>query len=256
MTDRALRDPAQDWDPATYARNASFVADLGEPLLDLLAPCPGERILDLGCGDGRLTARLAARGVDVVGIDASPELVAAARRLGLDARVMNGHDLDFASEFEAVLSNAALHWMRDPDSVLRGVWRALKPGGRVVAEMGGAGNVARIVAAIGRAQARRGHAAGSGNPWYFPSVEQYRAKLEGQGFTVADISLFDRPTYLPGDISGWLDTFAESFLAVLPAAERRAARDEVVAELRPLMADGYGVWMADYVRLRFVAMKP
>ncbi len=253
---KALHDPAQDWDPKVYVSNAAFVAELGEPLLDLLAPKPGERILDLGCGDGRLTAKLAARGPAVVAVDASPDLIAAARQHGLDAHVMNGHDLAFKAEFDAVMSNAALHWMKDPDAVLKGVFRALKPGGRFVAEMGGQGNVARIVAAVGRALVRRGHPADSGNPWYFPSVDQYRAKLEGQGFTVREMSLFPRPTRLPGDVGGWLDTFAAPFLSVLSPAHRKAAREEAVAELQPVMADPSGVWWADYVRLRFVAVKP
>ncbi len=253
---RALHDPAQDWDPAGYVSNAAFVAELGEPLLDLLAPGPGERILDLGCGDGRLTSKLAERdGVSVVAVDASPDLIAAAKHRGLDARVMNGHDLAFNAEFDAVMSNAALHWMKDPDAVLSGVARALKPGGRFVAEMGGKGNVARIVDAIGRSLERRGHPSDSGNPWYFPSVDEYRTRLEGQGFAVQQISLFPRPTRLPGDVGGWLDTFAAPFLAALSPADRKAARNEAVAELEPVMTDPSGVWWADYVRLRFVAVK-
>ena len=164
--------PAQHWDPDRYARNARFVADLGAPLVDLLDPRPDERVLDLGCGDGALTEKLAGQTAAVVGVDSSGEQVAAARARGLDAHVMDGHRLTFAAEFDAVVSNAALHWMLRPDAVIAGVWRALKPGGRFVAEMGGAGNVALIKAALVAALDRRGLDGAAHVPWYFPTVEE------------------------------------------------------------------------------------
>ncbi|MGH7789991.1 MAG: class I SAM-dependent methyltransferase, partial [Candidatus Binatia bacterium] len=147
---------AQSWDPERYARNARFVAELGAPVVELLAPRAGERVLDLGCGDGALTERLVALGCAVVGVDASPEQIAAARARGLDAHVVPGEGLAFAAEFDAVFSNAALHWMKNADVVIDGVWRALRPGGRFVGECGGAGCVAQIVAALAAALARRG----------------------------------------------------------------------------------------------------
>lgn len=147
---------AQHWDPERYARNARFVSHLGEPVVALLAPRPGERILDIGCGDGALTAKLAEAGCRVVGVDASAEQVAAARARGLDARVMNAAELDFEAEFDAVFSNACLHWIKAADAVVAGVRRALKPGGRFVAEFGGGSNVGRIVLALERALERRG----------------------------------------------------------------------------------------------------
>ena len=154
-----MTDPAsQSWNARQYADNARFVTDLGMPVVELLAPRPGERILDLGCGDGPLTAKLAALGCSVVGVDGSPAMVAAARALGLDARVMDGQALSFDGEFDAVFSNAALHWMKRGEAVIEGVWRALKPGGRFVGEFGGRDNVGAIVAALNAASARRGMA--------------------------------------------------------------------------------------------------
>ena len=170
-----MSEPTQSWDPARYARTARFVSELGAPLLELLAPRAGERILDLGCGDGDLTVKLAELGCKVVAVDASAAQVAAARARGLDARVADGQQLDFEGGFDGVFSNAALHWMRDPDAVIAGVWRALTPGGRFVGEMGGAGNVTLITAALVAALEARGLDGQAAHPWYFPTPEAYRA---------------------------------------------------------------------------------
>jgi len=247
----------QSWDPQRYAQNARFVSDLGAPVVELLAPRAGERILDLGCGDGALTAKLVELGCDVVGVDGSAEQIAAARARGIDARVMNGERLEFdGADFDAVFSNAALHWMKRADDVIAGVWRALRPGGRFVAECGGSGCVATIERALDRALARRGVDSRTVNPWYFPTVNDYAARLARQGFAIRSIALIDRPTPLPGDVTGWLDTFAESFSAALPANERRAFLEEVQEMLRPDLCDAEGRWTADYVRLRFACNKP
>lgn len=246
----------QTWDPERYARNARFVADLGMPVVELLAPQPGERILDLGCGDGALTEKLVAMGCTVVAVDGSQEQIAAARARGLDAHVMDGEQLTFDGGFDAVFSNAALHWMHRADAVIAGVWKALEPGGRFVAECGGAGCVAKISAALGAALERRGIDAARFNPWYFPTPEDYGARLHARGFAVASIALIPRPTPLPGDITAWLETFAESFTAALPAADRPAFLEEVRETLRPALCDADGQWTADYVRLRFAARKP
>jgi trans-aconitate methyltransferase len=246
----------QSWNPERYARNARFVADLGAPLIDMLDPRSGERILDLGCGDGALTEKIAARGASVVGIDSSAEQVAAARARGLDAQVADGQSLAFDSEFDGVLSNAALHWMRRPDDVLRGVARALRPGGRFVAEMGGAGNVAAVRAAICEAMARRGLDAAAHDPWYFPSPDEYRAKLEAAGFVVRRIALIPRPTPIPSDIAEWLETFGESFLGAVPEGERAGFVGELRAALAPRLREPDGSWVVDYVRLRIAADLP
>jgi trans-aconitate methyltransferase len=247
--------PVQTWDPERYARNARFVTDLGAPVVELLAPRAGERILDLGCGDGVLTAKLAAMGCAVVGVDGSEAQVEAARKLGLDARVMDGEKLSFESEFDAVFSNAALHWMRNPDAVIAGAWRALRPSGRFVAELGGHGCVAKIKKALADALNRRGIDGQSAVPWYFPTVEEYSAKLRTAGFSINTMALIPRPTPLPGDVTGWLETFAESFTECLPPSERRAYLSEVREALRSQLCDGEGKWTADYVRLRFAAVK-
>src|SRR5258705_3418646 len=221
--------PSQHWDPDRYQRNAGFVPVLGAPVLELLAPQPGERILDLGCGDGALTERLVAAGARVIGVDASMEQIAAARIRGLDARVMSGEALTFEGGFEAVFSNAALHWMNRADAVIDGIWRALEPGGRFVAEMGGAGNVAAILAALVAALDRRGLDGASAVPWFFPTPEDYRGRLERRGFKVRSIGLIERPTPLPGAMAGWLETFAESFIRRLPEPDRAGYIAEVEA---------------------------
>lgn len=249
---------AQHWDPDRYRAQAGFVAELGLPVVELLAPKAGERILDLGCGEGALTAKLVALGCEVVGVDSSPDQIARARAEGLDAQVMDGQALAnepaFAQAFDAVFSNAALHWMkRDPDAVLAGVARALKPGGRFVAEMGGAGNVDRIRRACHAELAARGADPEAVDPWFFPTVEDYRARLEGVGFTVRSIELIPRPTPLPGDVAGWLATFAESFLAALPEGQRADAVAAIRGRLAPDLQGPDGAWTADYVRLRLAA---
>ncbi len=196
----------------------------------------------------------------MTGVDSSAEMVAAARALGLDARVMDGMALRFAAGFEgrfdAVFSNAALHWMDDLAAVIEGVARALKPGGRFVGEMGGEGNVATVADALGEALARRGLDPDRANPWTFPSPDGFARLLEAGGLEVAGVQLVPRPTVLPGDIEGWLETFAGSFLARVPPADRAAFVAEVREALRPRLRTAAGEWVADYVRLRFAARKP
>jgi trans-aconitate methyltransferase len=246
----------QTWNSQTYATNARFVADLGMPVVELLNPQPGDRLLDLGCGDGALTIKLKKLGCEVVGVDASENLIQAAQALGLDAHVMDGHKLEFDRPFDAVFSNAALHWMKQPEQVIAGVWRSLKPGGRFVGEFGGAGNVATIHQALMDGMREFGYDPETLNPWYFPTPEAYQTQLEAAGFEVTQIALIPRPTPLPTGVRGWLETFANPFTQVLPEGTRSFFLDAVVKTVEPTLCNASGQWTADYVRLRFAAKKP
>ena len=248
---------SQTWNTSQYAHQGRFVADLAGGVFDLLAPRPGERILDLGCGDGALTTTIAAAGAHVMGVDSSPSMVESARSLGLDVRLASGDELAFDSEFDAVFSNAALHWMRNQDKVLAGVYRALKPGGRFVAEMGGHGNIAAIAVAIAAVVQRFGLDAHTLEHNYFPTPGRYARQLEAAGFTVDQIALIPRPTPLPDSgMRGWLETFRKGLFEQLPEQHRQQAIEQTVALLEPVLQSETGSWTADYVRLRFRAFKP
>lgn len=246
---------AQTWDPANYARHARFVSDLGAPLVHLLAPQPGDRVLDLGCGDGALSKKLVDLGCEVVAVDSSAPQIEAARKLGLDARVMSAETLPFRDEFDAVFSNAVLHWIRNADQMIAAVYRSLRPGGRFVAECGGYGCVHKIRTALVQALDRRGMDGEARVPWYFPTPDDYATRLERAGFRVDSIALIPRPTPLPGDLIGWLETFAQSFIEGLPSAAREQYLQEVRVTLEPQLRENDGTWVADYVRLRFAATK-
>lgn len=246
---------AQTWDPASYARNARFVSELGSPVVELLAPKPGERILDLGCGDGVLTKKIADIGCDVVAVDSSAAFIESARALGLVAHVVDAETLPYREEFDAVFSNAVLHWIKRADEMIAGVHRALRPGGRFVAECGGYGCVDKIRRALVDALDRRGIDGASRVPWYFPTPGDYATRLERAGFRVDSIALVPRPTPLPGDITGFLETFGLCFLEGLSDRDREEYLQEVRSVLKSQLVNEAGVWIADYVRLRFAATK-
>lgn len=243
----------QKWTAEGYAANARFVSDLGAPVIALLDPKPGERILDLGCGDGALTEKIAQKQAVVVGFDSSPDLAAAARERGLRVDLGDAHDLPYRGEFDAVFSNAALHWMTRPEAVIEGVARGLKPRGRFVGEMGGHGNIAAIRVALAAVFAKRGLDFVKLRWQFYPTAEEYESLLAKHGFAVSSIALFPRPTPLPTGMEGWLETFAKGVLAQLAEPDRLAAKQEAVDLLRPALCDRSGRWTADYVRLRFAA---
>jgi len=251
---------AQQWDPALYDTKHSFVWRYGAELVELLAPQKGERILDLGCGTGHLTHRIAQSGAVVVGLDRSREMLSQARkqypRLTLVAA--DATRFAFGRPFDAIFSNAALHWILEAEGVVECVSKCLRPGGRFVAEFGGKGNIKMLRAgfedaleAIGYPEARHWH------PLYFPINSEYAALLEEHGFRVQSAVLFDRPTPLEEGKQGmrnWLAQFERDRLARVPAEKRPALLEAAEARLRPhLFRDDH--WFVDYVRLRVVAVR-
>jgi SAM-dependent methyltransferase len=250
--------PFSRWEPDDYAKNAAFVPALGAPVLALLDPKPGERILDLGCGDGVLTVKLVEAGAEVVGVDASDTMIAVAKARGLDVHVVDGQSLDFEAEFDAVFSNAALHWMLDGEAVARGVFRALKPGGRFVGEMGGQGNVATLRSGLRTELLRRGYKVPEEDPQWYPGITEFSAVYEAAGFAYIDATLIPRPTPLPAGVAGWLKAFRAGFMdhAAVPDSEQDDVAQAVEASLETRLRRDDGTWEADYVRLRFTMRKP
>ncbi len=246
------------WNAADYQQHAGFVPALGAAALELLAPQPGERILDLGCGDGALTARIAEAGAEVLGLDPDPSMRAAALARGLRVEAGDGQRLAFEGAFDAVFSNAALHWMPDQEAVARGVFRALRPGGRYVGECGGFLNIAAIRAGVRAVLLARGFDAAALGRQAYQTAEAFVARHEAAGFTAIEARLIPRPTPLPSGIRGWLATFRAGFLAAagVPPEAEEAVVAEIEAVLAPILTDETGRWIADYVRLRWQARKP
>jgi SAM-dependent methyltransferase len=256
--------PSSQWSPTDYATNAAFVPALGMAALELLAPQPGELILDLGCGDGVLTRRIIDAGARVIGLDASQEMVEAARGRGVDAFVADAQALDLEEQavrfgqFDAAFSNAALHWMLDPDAVASGVFAVLKPGGRFAGEMGGDGNIATLRAGIRAELGERGYEVPGEDPQWYPSVEEFVRLYACAGFTGIQAQLIPRPTPLATGVAAWVKTFRAGWLEVagVPHAERDEVAAGVEARLQPRLQQPDGSWVADYVRLRFTMRKP
>lgn len=258
MSDQSAPPPTgQTWNTAAYAANGRFVATLASGVVELLAPRPGERILDLGCGDGALTEQLAATGANVTGVDASPSMVAAARQRGLSVDLHTADALPYDGQFDAVFSNAALHWIPADNqrASLARIYRTLRPGGRFVAEMGGQGNIAAIRTALQAVLASFNIDAEAAAASFFPSPAVYRRRLEAAGFTVQSIDLIPRPTPLPNGMDSWLNTFRNGVLDQLNPADRAIALSRTIALLSPILRDADGNWSADYVRLRFHATR-
>jgi len=238
------------WDAARYQDQHSFVWRFGASLLESLKPQAGERILDVGCGTGQLTAEIARSGATVTGLDKSAEMLAEARKNYPDLQFVLGDaaGFQFPEPFDAVFSNAALHWVKDAEAAVKSIATALRPGGRFVAEFGGHGNIASVQAAL---RAVFGPTADQRSPWYYPSIGEYAPLLERHGFELRDASLFDRPTPLEGEdgMANWLRMFIGTYLRELPPVAADDAVRQLVDHLRPTLYHD-GVWTVDYRRLR------
>ncbi|HXY01914.1 MAG TPA: methyltransferase domain-containing protein [Candidatus Limnocylindrales bacterium] len=247
------------WDATLYDEKHSFVWKMAAGLLELLDAKPGERILDIGCGTGHLTAQIAATGAQVTGIDRSAEMIEQARAAhpAIHFEVADARDMTFPEPFDAVFSNATLHWITEPERAVTAIASALRSGGRFVAEFGGKGNVAALMAAFKRAWKNVNGSQPFPNPWYYPSLAEYASLLERHGLEVTYGTLFDRPTPLEDGERGlrnWVNMFGGAIVANLPAEIQERLKSEVEREARPhLFHDGR--WVMDYRRLRIVARK-
>lgn len=244
----------QSWKAEEYSNHASFVSGLGSPVVELLNPQLGETILDLGCGDGKLASKMEEDGAVVIGIDSSDSMVRSAQSKGIQAYVESGEKLSYANKFDAVFSNAALHWMRDYNSVLEGVYKALKSPGRFIGEFGGKGNIAYLREAMREVYQAEGFGTYS-DPWFFPSPEQYASALRSAGFSVEYIELIPRPTPLATGVVEWLRIFADHLLGELSPDEAQRFLVKVEEKVRPQLYSSSQGWVADYVRIRFAAHK-
>ena len=253
-----MLNPSSRWSPTDYATNAAFVPALGSAALELLDPQPGEAILDLGCGDGVLTEKIVAAGAKVIGVDASEEMVAAAKARGVEAYVADAQALDFDTQFDAVFSNAALHWMLDPEAVAGSVFRALVPGGRFAGEMGGEGNIATLRGGIREELTERGYPVPADDPQWYPSVEAFTRIYARAGFEAIEARIIPRETDLPNGVAAWVKTFRTGWLdaARVPEDEQADVAAAVERRLAPRLRRADGSWFADYIRLRFTMRKP
>lgn len=238
------------WNAEDYARVGAFVAELGGAALDLLDPQPGERIVDIGCGDGTLTKKIVHRGANVLGIDNSLEMVRAAHANGIDALVVDASDMHFDTEFDAAFSNAALHWMRDKEAVASGIFRALKSGGRFAGEMGGNGNIKKLREALDEELIIRGYVPPVDASNWYASPEEFASVYETAGFEQVDARLIERPTPIEHGVAEWVTTFRRGWL------DRAGVPEEERSDIGAAVADRVGSNVADYVRLRFIMRKP
>ena len=247
------------WNPGLYDNKHHFVSKYGEEVVDLLAPKKGELILDLGCGTGDLSALIAESGAVVTGVDSSAEMIASAREKypHLDFHLASAQNFELKTQFDAVLSNATLHWVLEAEQAISCIYNHLKKGGRFVAEFGGKGNVNNITSALKNSLRRHGYVdLANTRVWYFPSLSAFAGLLEGRGFRVTMASHFDRPTLLQDQtgIRTWILMFGKRFLEGLSDQKVDIILSEVEDEIEATNYIGRQ-WYADYVRLRITARK-
>lgn len=247
------------WNANLYDEKHRFVSNFGESLVTLLQPQKGEEILDVGCGTGDLANEIASFGAIVTGIDAATTMIQAAKEKypALTFSVQDGESFSFPTQFNAIFSNAAIHWMKNQQAVIQNCYDALLPGGRFVAELGGAQNIQSIINAIHEASLKL-------NipyelelfPWVFPTKDEMTAILENAGFDIIKIDHYARPTPLIGEdgIRNWLEMFTNNMFKKLTKAEKEALYTECENVLRPHLYTDH-TWIADYWRIRFVAIK-
>lgn len=251
--------PKNSWDAVLYEDKHAFVWQYGEDLLKFLNPQPGESILDLGCGTGQLTEKIAQAGAEVMGVDYAHEMIEKARKNYPHIRfdVADARNFQVDKPLDAVFSNAVLHWVKEADCAIASIHKSLKPGGRFVAEFGGKGNVQAIATALESALEAINISAQALNPWYFPSIGEYASLLEQQGFDVIHAMLFARPTPLADGEAGmanWIQMFASTFLEGLSGEQQIQVIRVVEEYLKPTLYQ-QGTWKADYRRIRIVAIK-
>ena len=248
------------WDVELYESKHSFVSNLATDLLELLSPQTGEKILDLGCGTGHMTYKITTKGAKVIGIDNAPTMIEEAHRCYPDIKFLvgDGVNIEAKETFDAVFSNAALHWIQEPKKAISNIWRVLKPGGRFVTEFGGKGNIATIISGIYQALDDAGYSSNKElNPWYFPSIGEYGTLLESEGFVLTFATLLDRPTKLEDGENGlrnWINMFATSFFQGIPEKKQNTIIAGIENKLRPQLYKK-GRWIADYKRIRIMAFK-
>ncbi|MDQ0229346.1 class I SAM-dependent methyltransferase [Metabacillus malikii] len=247
------------WNPSLYDAKHSFVSKFGQSIIELLKPSKDERILDIGCGTGDLTNRIATQTAYTLGIDFSERMITQAKQKypNIPFQVCDATNMNFSDEFDAVFSNAALHWIKPPHKALTCIHSSLKTGGRFVAEFGGKGNVQLIIASIEKQLTEHGFADNlHDNPWFFPSLGEYTSMMELYGFRVVFAQHFDRPTPLVNDegMTSWLMMFANCFFKGINDSLKQEIITKVVEDLSPVLCKD-GVWIADYKRLRVVGIK-
>ena len=246
---------SNQWNANEYNKNADFVSKLGLPVINLLAPKKDERILDLGCGDGTLSLEIQKKyGSQVIAVDLSPDMVAKSTKKGVEASVMSATQLEFYNEFDAVFSNAVLHWVTDASLAIKNVKQALKADGKFIGEFGGYGNIQSLQEAMKTVFERHPEYEEFLNPWFFPKKEEYAKLLEENGFHVHYIEIIERPTPI-GDIKEWLDIFANGIMQNVPTSKKESFKKEVENILKPKLFTQENGWVVDYVRLRFAAQK-